>query len=76
MYNTKSLRLIFFGIGLIAVVALTGMNIYSMHELRKSTIEVAQEDKKNQIEEFTTQVRYRFFQPFRSIRKLDIENLQ
>ncbi len=76
MFNTKSLRLIFFGIGLIAVVALTAMNIYSMHELRKSTIEVAQEDKKNQIEEFTTQVRFRFFQPFRSIRKLDIEHLQ
>jgi signal transduction histidine kinase len=76
MFNTKSLRLISFGIGLIAVVALTGMNIYSMHELRKSTIEVAQDEKKNQIEEFTTQVRYRFFQPFRGIRKLDINHLQ
>jgi signal transduction histidine kinase len=76
MYNSKSLRLIFFGIGLIAVVALTGMNIISMHELRKTTIEIAQEDKKNQIEEFTTQVRYRFFQPFRAIRRLDISHLQ
>ncbi len=73
MYETKSLRLIFFGIGLIAVVALTGMNVLSMYELRESTIEAAYDNKKNQIEEFTNQVRFRFFQPFRGIRKLDIE---
>lgn len=76
MYNTKSVRLIFFWIGLIAVMALTGMNVYSMYELRESTIEAAKDDKKNQIEEFTTQVRYRFLQPFRGIRKLDIEYFQ
>jgi signal transduction histidine kinase len=73
MYETKSLRLIFFGIGLIAVVTLTAMNILSMYELRESTIEAAHDNKKNQIEEFTNQVRFRFFQPFRGIRKLDVE---
>ncbi|MEX1063105.1 MAG: HAMP domain-containing sensor histidine kinase [Balneolaceae bacterium] len=76
MSNTRSIRLIFFGIGLIAVFALTGMNVYSLYELRESTIETAKDNKKNQIEEFTSQVRYRFSQPFRGIRKLDIEYLQ
>lgn len=76
MYNKRTLRVLFFGIGLIAVVTLTGMNVYSLYELRESSIEAAKDHKKNQIEEFTSQVRYRFFRPFRGIRKLDIEYLQ
>lgn len=76
MNDKKSLRLFFFGIGLVAVIALTGMNVYSVYELRESTLDAAYDNKKNQIEEFTNQVRSRFSQPFRGIRKLDIEHLQ
>lgn len=76
MNDKKSLRLFFFGIGLVAVIALTGMNVYSMYELRESAINTAYDNKKDQIEEFTNNVRSRFSQPFRGIRKLDIEHLQ
>lgn len=76
MKNSRSLRLISFGIGLIAVVALTGMNIYSLYELRDNTIQTARDNKKDQIEEFTYQVRHRFFRPFRGIRLLDTEYLR
>lgn len=76
MYRNRSLRLMFFGIGLAAVIALTGMNVYSLYELRESSIEAAKDNKKNQIEEFTRQVGFRFMQPFRGVRKLDVEYLQ
>jgi len=76
MNRNRSFRLLLFSIGLIAVVTLTGMNVYSLFELRESTIEAAHDHKRNQIDEFTSQVRYRFFEPFRGIRKLDITWLE
>lgn len=76
MNRNRSFRLLFFSIGMIAVAMLTGMNVYSLYELRESTIEAAYDHKKNQIDEFTNQVRYRFFEPFRGIRKLDINYLE
>lgn len=76
MKPNKSLRLLFFGIGITAVFVLTGMNVYSLYQLRESTIEAAYDHKRNQLDDFTNHVRYRFFQPFRGIRKLDIGYLQ
>ncbi|MEX1212330.1 MAG: HAMP domain-containing sensor histidine kinase [Balneolaceae bacterium] len=76
MIRNRSLRLLFFGIGLAAVFVLTGMNVYSLFQLRESTIEAAYDHKRNQLDDFTNHVRYRFFQPFRGIRKLDIGYLQ
>lgn len=76
MKRNRSLRLLFFGIGLAAVFVLTGMNVYSLYQLRESTIEAAYDNKRNQLDDFTNHVRYRFFQPFRGIRKLDIGHLQ
>ncbi|MGM0505959.1 MAG: sensor histidine kinase [Bacteroidota bacterium] len=76
MKRNRSLRLLFFGIGLAAVFVLTGMNVYSLFQLRESTIEAAYDHKRNQLDDFTNHVRYRFFKPFRGIRKLDIGYLQ
>lgn len=73
---SNSVRLFFFGIGLAAVLALTGLNIYSLYELRDTTISSAREIKKNQLEEFTTEVRSRFLRPGFLIRRLDVEHIQ
>lgn len=74
--QTNTLRWFFFGIGIIAVVALTGMNIYSLYALRESTIDSAKETNKTHLEEFTEQVRYRFYRQFWEINKLDMEQLE
>lgn len=71
--QSNPVRWFFFGIAFIAVVALTGMNIYSLYALRETTIESAKENKKSQLEEFTNQVRQRFYHPFWGIAKLDME---
>ncbi len=72
----NTLRWLFLGIGIVAVLALTTMNVYSLYALRESTIEVTKDNKKNQLEEFSSQIRSRFFGPFREIRNLDIEQLE
>jgi signal transduction histidine kinase len=73
---SNSVRLFFFGIGLAAVLALTGLNVYSLYELRESTISSARDIKKNQLEEFSTEVRTRFLRPGFLIRRLDIVHIQ
>src|SRR5690554_4712358 len=74
--QSNTLRWFFFGIAILAVSALTGMNIYSLYALRDSTIEAAKENRKLQLEEFTHTVRHRFYMPFRGIQKLDMTDLE
>lgn len=74
--KSGNLRLIFFAIGVIAVVAVTGMNVYSLYALRESTIESVKESHKSDLEDFSSQVRYRFYRPFWGLSKLDMEFLQ
>ncbi|MEX2600624.1 MAG: HAMP domain-containing sensor histidine kinase [Balneolaceae bacterium] len=69
MNNLKNLRAISFGIGLIAVIALTVMNIYSLYELRESSIESAKENKRSHIDEFSREVSWHFNFPSREVRK-------
>lgn len=76
MKNSSFLRLLSFGIGLVAVFALTGMNVYSLYQLRESTIEAEKENKRNHLEEFTHQVRHRFMYPFHSLRKFDMKYVE
>ena len=74
--ESSSLRWFFLGIGIVAVLLLTGMNVYSLYALRESTIESAEENQRLQLEEFTNKVMYRFYYPFRGINKLDMNDLQ
>lgn len=74
--KSNSLRWFFFSVGLVAVVALTGMNVYSLYALRESTIESAKENRKNQLDEFAEQVKHRFYRPFWNMIKLDMEHVE
>ncbi|MFO7800196.1 MAG: ATP-binding protein [Rhodohalobacter sp.] len=76
MRKRNSVRWLFLSLGIVAVLALTVMNIYSLYALRESTIESAKDNKKSQLDEFTFQVRHQFGGPFRELRKLDIEKLE
>jgi len=72
----NTVRWLFLSLGIVAVLALTAMNIYSLYALRESTIDSAKDNKKSQLDEFTFQIRHQFGGPFRELRKLDIEKLQ
>lgn len=74
--QSNTLRWFFLGVGILAVIVITGLNVYSLYALRESTIESAKENRKTQLEEFTEAVRHRFYYPFRGISKLDMSDLQ
>lgn len=74
--QSNTTRWFFFTIAILAVLALTSMNIYSLYALRDSTIEAAKENRKYQLEEFTSQVSHHFYKPFRGIRHLDMADLE
>jgi len=71
-----SLRWILLGTGIVAILGLTAMNVYSLYRLHETTIESDVENKKLQIAEFTDRVHYRFFAPFTGISKLEMEHIQ
>ena len=71
-----SLRVVLFGLGLLAVVGLTGMNVYSLYALHESTINTSVDNQKNQISEYAFQTRNRFRTSLRGMRALDMAELQ
>ncbi|MEL7833817.1 HAMP domain-containing sensor histidine kinase [Fodinibius sp. Rm-B-1B1-1] len=62
--------------GVIAILALTGMNVYSLYSLHEHTLESSRENKKLQIAEFSDKIRYRFFKDFFGLGSTDINRLE
>lgn len=71
-----SIRWILLGTGIIAVLGLTAMNVFSLYRLHETTITLDMENKKLQIAEFTDKVHYRFFTPFVGLGKLEMDHAQ
>lgn len=76
MKRYGSLRWIFLAIGVIAILGLTGMNVYSLYALQENTQESVRENKKLQISEFADRIRYRFFNKFYGLGTTDIKRLK
>lgn len=76
MKRYGSLRWILLAAGVIAILGITGMNVYSLYSLHENTIESDRENKKLQIAEFADKIRYRFFKKFYGLSSTDIKRLQ
>lgn len=76
MKRYGSLRWILLTAGVIAILGLTGMNVYSLYALHKNTLESDRENKKLQISEFTDKIRYRFFEKLFGLGSSDIKRLE
>lgn len=76
MKRFGSLQWILLAAGIIAILGLTGMNVYSLYALHENTLESSRENKKLQIAEFTDKIRYRFFKKFIGLGSADINRLQ
>jgi hypothetical protein len=72
----KSLRWVLLAAGIIVVVGLTAMNVYSLYTLRNSSIETARQSNKIQIAEFADRIRYRFFEAFDGMRSVNMDTLE
>ncbi|MEX0681198.1 MAG: HAMP domain-containing sensor histidine kinase [Balneolales bacterium] len=75
MIKYQHIRWIFLGIGLSAVVGLTGMNVYSLYALHENTVQSSVEKQKRQLLEYTNQVRNRFRYPLNDLWQVDMQNL-
>lgn len=71
-----SLRWILLAAGVLAILGLTGMNVYSLYALHENTLESDRENKKLQVAEFADKVRFRFFAPFSGLSTMDINRLE
>ena len=76
MKRYGSLRWILLAAGVVAILGITGMNVYSLYALHENTIEYDRENKKLQIAEFADRIRYRFFKKFYGLGSTDIKRLQ
>ncbi len=76
MKRYGSLRWILLAAGVVAIIGLTGMNVYSLYALHENTLESNRENKKLQIAEFTDKIRYRFYESFVGLGSIDINRLE
>ena len=71
-----SLRWWLFIVGIVALLGLTGMNVYSLYQLHIRTVTSDKEAKKAELSSFTYDVRNRFYRPFWELSKLNMASLQ
>lgn len=63
-------------LGLVAIIALTGMNVYSLYDIRDRVAETEMDRQVKKIEEITDQVWNRMYQPFFSLARLELESME
>lgn len=76
MKHYGSLRWILLAAGVVSILGLTSMNVYSLYQLHENTVEIDRQPKKLQVAEFADKVRYRFFKPFWGLSSTDMEHLK
>lgn len=67
------MRWILLAAGIVAIIGLTGMNVYSLYQIRDNTVESFEEAKQLQITEFADRIRWNFIRPFTRLASLDLE---
>lgn len=73
MIQSKLFRWALLGLGLLAVIALTGMNVYSLFDVRDRIVDGEEERKLELLDELVDEVRNEIYKPFRGLGKLELE---
>ncbi|RNC84771.1 MAG: sensor histidine kinase [Balneola sp.] len=73
MLRSKVFRWSLLGLALLAVIALTGMNVYSLYDIRDRIIASEEERQLDLLDELVSKVRFEFYGPFRPLGKLELE---
>lgn len=76
MKNFSTIRWILLTAGIVAILGLTGMNVYSLYTLRDQTIDLQKENKKLQVTDFSVKARDRFRTPFIGLGSKDIDKAE
>ena len=76
LITNRAIRWTLLMLGLFAVIALTGMNVYSLYDIRDRVAESETERQIKKVDEITQKVWNVLYQPFRSLTKLDLEPIE
>lgn len=76
MKNFSTIRWVLLTAGILAILGLTGMNVYSLYMLRDQTVDLQKENKKLQVTEFADKARNRFRTPFFGLGSKDIDKAE
>tara|TARA_R110002096_G_scaffold170131_10_gene342244 strand:+ start:10562 stop:12262 length:1701 start_codon:yes stop_codon:yes gene_type:complete len=74
--RNRAFRWILLMMGLVAIIALTGMNLYSLYEIRDRVTEGESSRQIRKAEEITLKVRSELYSPFFSLSRLELEPLE
>ncbi len=73
MIRSKVFRWALLGIGLLAIIALTGMNVYSLYDVRDRMIDGEEERQLALLDELIRNVRHEIYEPFNGLNQLELE---
>lgn len=73
MIKSKIFRWALLGIGLIAIIALTGMNVYSLYDIRDRMIVGEEERQLSLLDDLIRDVRREIYAPFTGLNQLELE---
>ncbi|MBO6522308.1 MAG: HAMP domain-containing histidine kinase [Balneolaceae bacterium] len=73
MFRSKAFRWALLGIGLISIIALTGMNVYSLYDIRDRMVVGEEERQLALLEDLVSEIRYEIYDPFTGLGSLELE---
>lgn len=73
MFRSKAFRWALLGIGLVAIIALTGMNVYSLYDIRDRMVVGEEERQLALLEDLVREIRYEIYDPFNGLGSLELE---
>lgn len=69
--RNRFMRWVLLMLGLVAIIALTGMNVFSLYDIRKRVTESESERQLKKAEEITTLVQSEIYEPFSKLLNID-----
>ncbi len=76
MNKNRIARWILLATGLVAIIALTGMNVYSLYTLRNTMVDTDKERKNTQLEEVSRKIRLSMYEPIRGLARINISEVE
>lgn len=76
LLRSKATRWFLLLLGLGAIIALTGMNVYSLYGLRDQMVDAEEERRIDQVEGIVRSLRIDLLEPLLGLHKTDVENIE
>lgn len=74
-FKSFSYRLFWLSVGILAIIGLTGLNVYLLYQLQSNSVVSIQQSKKIHIAEFADRTRHRIIHPFHEIGSINFKEL-